>query len=414
MNRTHAFVVFATVPALLACSALKPSAPGPGRSESAAIGINVKISPPLPLPPFPVAEGVYYAKLEPGKPLTEQAKIVESNYMWQGRAYLLNADPGEYVAVATYHYPKGISFGAGPVKVGIRPRHVTLFPSGMVEASKVTVAPQQLGYMGTFVVDLPNFGGLGGADPVQKHFGGLIDALVSYQGGQNTAENSDALTAAFIEDARSDLGDAGWGPAIARGRMVLEGKTLPPIQVIQAEPPPIQVAVAKPAPELVAAPTKGIPPADLNAKTMAVFPPKYIDIRNPQHIDNWNKGIVNRVATIGQADGFRISHSVFSSPGAHSLAGNSDIDSSAWASGGFFSGPEPNLAFLGQKARELNVDMVLMWKLVGGGGGTLTPVLFDAATRKVYTKTSSFGYPNWERPTDTLIRKLFADYKSQH
>jgi hypothetical protein len=46
---------------------------------------------------------VYFVTAERKEDLYTQGRLVESNYAKGDRAYLLNAPPGHYVAVAAYH-----------------------------------------------------------------------------------------------------------------------------------------------------------------------------------------------------------------------------------------------------------------------------------------------------------------------
>jgi hypothetical protein len=71
-------------------------------SQSAAIGISMGVTAPVPLFRFR-PDKVYFVTAERKEDLYTQGRMVESNYVKFNRAYLLNAPPGYYVAVAAHH-----------------------------------------------------------------------------------------------------------------------------------------------------------------------------------------------------------------------------------------------------------------------------------------------------------------------
>jgi hypothetical protein len=75
-----------------------------------------------------------------------QYQIIPSNCSRRGRAYLLNAQPGTYVAVATFVL-QGQSMG------GPSTRFTTYFSRELVEQTKVTVRENVFEFMGAYVVD---------------------------------------------------------------------------------------------------------------------------------------------------------------------------------------------------------------------------------------------------------------------
>ena len=208
-------------PLLLLGCAVKGPVPPPQAADSAAIGINIKISPPLPLPPFPNPHDVYFIKLAPGSSdPTANGKIVASNFFWNNRAYLLNAEPGEYVAIAISFSMKGGKSRVSSTKVSSTKRvtvsvkaninGLILFPQSMIDTSRVRVGSRSIAYMGNLVVDLPSFPGVGSGDAAQQYFAKSIQARHHYKGVQNSAENSEALKSAFMSAARDDLKGSAW------------------------------------------------------------------------------------------------------------------------------------------------------------------------------------------------------------
>lgn len=72
-------------------------------SQSPAIGVSIMIiKSPVRLFRYR-PDKVYFVTAERKEDLYTQGRLVESNYAKGDRAYLLNAPPGHYVAVAAYH-----------------------------------------------------------------------------------------------------------------------------------------------------------------------------------------------------------------------------------------------------------------------------------------------------------------------
>jgi hypothetical protein len=81
-----------------------------------------------------------------------QQSIIRSNYVKDSRAYLLNAGPGTYVAVASMFLSPGVQRGT----------YITYFPRDLLEYTRITVREGEVAFMGAF--DLGTSVGLDGAD----------------------------------------------------------------------------------------------------------------------------------------------------------------------------------------------------------------------------------------------------------
>jgi len=130
-----------------------PPIPEMTRPESSGLGVEVKIGWQA-LPP----DKIYFARIDNEDGLLQQ-QVFTSNHSKEGRAYLLNARPGTYVAVAAY-------FVSGYVQT------TWYFSQRLVELTKVTVQESGFAFMGSY--DLSESMGLGGADNVQTHYKGVI------------------------------------------------------------------------------------------------------------------------------------------------------------------------------------------------------------------------------------------------
>ncbi|MCH9044609.1 MAG: hypothetical protein IIA40_00720 [SAR324 cluster bacterium] len=99
----HGIARILTALMLLAGPASCLTAPPPANSDSAAIGIAVTLGLGDSTPKL-----VYFVRLTDSANLIEQIEVSRSNYSRGNRAYLLNARPGRYVAVAASVYVQRI------------------------------------------------------------------------------------------------------------------------------------------------------------------------------------------------------------------------------------------------------------------------------------------------------------------
>lgn len=191
-------------------------------SQSAAIGISMGVTAPVPLFRFR-PDKVYFVTAERKEDLYTQGRMVESNYVKFNRAYLLNAPPGYYVAVAAHH------------KIESRKttyHYKTFFTQEVVERTAVSVDPGAIAYMGDYVVN--QAGDLTNPDEAQINFmplvdrtalfrmGGTKEAIMAevavgvagggflYSGLLGEANRDRRAEETFLEKAMDDLRDGGW------------------------------------------------------------------------------------------------------------------------------------------------------------------------------------------------------------
>jgi hypothetical protein len=168
---------------------------------------------------------VYFVKIDGADGLLQQ-QIIRSNYSKDGRAYLLNARPGTYAAIAVFFTRAGVP--AGPpspgfsVSVGMGSSgYTTYFPRGLVELTKVTVRENEFIFMGNYVVDQSV--GLDGADEVQIHYKNVIapgattntflmglSGNVHYRGTLIEGKNDKTSRNEFLLRAKEDLSGSAW------------------------------------------------------------------------------------------------------------------------------------------------------------------------------------------------------------
>lgn len=221
----HAVKTTSVLLALFALSACV-SPPTIRDSQSTAIGISMRIRAPDRL--FCCRpEKVYFVTAERKEDLYTQGRLIEANYVADDRAYLLNAPPGYYVAVAAYH--KTDSYHSIY-------RYTTFFTREVVGLTEVSVGPGSIVFMGNYVVhqavDLTN------PDEAQISFMPLIDrtpllrlgdteeaimpgvaagvdgGVFSYSGLLGEANRDRHAEETFLEKALDDLREGGWSGII--------------------------------------------------------------------------------------------------------------------------------------------------------------------------------------------------------
>ncbi len=183
--------------------------------DSSGIGISVVLRPPSRLGSYD-AQVVYFARLDAERDI-RQASVIPSDYAKDGRVYLLNVPPGEYVAVAASSEYFSL-FPAGSY------HYTAYFSKELVELTRVSIENGQLAFAGSYVVDESI--GLKKADSVQLHYGEIIapGAVKSgcfqvpgsshYRGSLHEARRDDGAKAEFLNKAREDLAKGGWDALI--------------------------------------------------------------------------------------------------------------------------------------------------------------------------------------------------------
>ncbi len=163
------------------------------------------------------AQEVYFAKLGTEHDI-RQASVIRSNYAKDGRVYLLNVPPGDYVAVAAFaEFWPGPYFGPG--------EWTTYFSKEIVEMTLVSVGKGQFAFAGSYVVDQSR--GLKEADPIQLHYEEIVDQArlkafyfqccpggLHYRGSLHESKRDDVTKNEFLNKAREDLAEGGWSALI--------------------------------------------------------------------------------------------------------------------------------------------------------------------------------------------------------
>ncbi len=204
-------------------------APMPINEQSSIIGISVKIR---TLKLFSKsAMAVYFVRIDDGDPFSQES-LIRSNYVDGDYAYLINAKPGRYAAVAAMNQGNasssssptpvggGVSVSAG---MGATVTMTTYFPSELIETTDVTVGPSSVAFMGRFTVDRAGLRQMNEADETQQHYyrtltqpGGVESGLLSrhYSGSGTKLDQSEGAWKSFLDHARKRLAENGWESAL--------------------------------------------------------------------------------------------------------------------------------------------------------------------------------------------------------
>jgi hypothetical protein len=162
------------VGAVLSCSDLPLLIPHPpGEPTSALVGISIRtkattsekiLNLGIDQAEFP---HVAFVKIGDGEGIRSASTWFPSNYQDDERVYLLNAEPGEYVAAAIRSV-EDITGVPGHEEV----HRFTFLSEDVIEMTRVTVRPGGIVFMGEFVVDRK--GGTDSLDPAQQHYRELL------------------------------------------------------------------------------------------------------------------------------------------------------------------------------------------------------------------------------------------------
>ena len=178
-------------------------------------------------------DAVYFVKRCPADEACEE-RLIPSNYAKEGRVYLLNAEPGDYLAVAA-------AFESG--MLGDNSLYFAYFPASLINASATAIRTKGLTYAGRYKLSASHGLCADNTEPGQLKYAQMIEPdspkcgfwqpLVhklskgdfifiggkAYSVGQQTfhyrgtsyevlPNSNDA--GAFFEQAQRDLSGAGW------------------------------------------------------------------------------------------------------------------------------------------------------------------------------------------------------------
>lgn len=137
-----------------------PTLPVPD-SRLGVIGVQVKAKGPTAVSAPSHARWVFFVKVEEDGDMLRATEIIPSNYTSKKQVFLLNAEPGRYVAVAAFVEADGSL-----------PSSNVYFAGEMIPGTEVSLKAGQAVFMGKIVVKVK--AGMKNADEAQAHYAKLI------------------------------------------------------------------------------------------------------------------------------------------------------------------------------------------------------------------------------------------------
>lgn len=214
ISMKHRFIVVVAITALLAGCATTQPIPEVSQAQGSGLAIDLTLKAPIGIFSNKPAQ-VYFAKIDNQDGILQQ-QIIRSNFVKDGRAYLLNAQPGTYVVVGSFFLVR---------TQASRATYTTYFSKEIVEQSKVTIRENDFVFMGSYVVQ--NSMWLDGADEVQAHYKNVIapgeatgvlamsfGGAVHYRGALRERKNDEQTRNECVRNAKEDLADSGWAARI--------------------------------------------------------------------------------------------------------------------------------------------------------------------------------------------------------
>ena len=210
-TRRFLFAASACAVALLAaCATTQPNPQATQvQAQASAVAIDVVVKPPMGIGSRDPVQ-VHFVRIDGADGLLQQT-FIRSNHVKGSRAYLLNARPGTYAAVASTFINPGLQSGS----------YTTYFPRDVVEHTRITVREGEVAFMGAYV--LGTSVGLDGADDVQVHYKNVIapgqatgvlsmafGGAVHYRGALVERRGDEQGRRDFLQKARDDLAGSGW------------------------------------------------------------------------------------------------------------------------------------------------------------------------------------------------------------
>jgi hypothetical protein len=202
----------------IGCSSIVAPPPAP---QSAHIGIALSSRSLIPLRLFEQKiTAIYFVRLEEDQNgFISKFPPIPSNAKSGNRFYLLNAQPGRYVAVAALEPPVVRVNAGGPGSVGYvnsTPGSYVVFSKPVVALTEVKAQYGRLVFMGNFLVKAHVR--LSEPDPDEVQLDTIFhkppESPPYNLGSVNKVEQGSDPEQQFLLKAKGDLGESGWGTII--------------------------------------------------------------------------------------------------------------------------------------------------------------------------------------------------------
>ena len=187
-------------------------------AQPAGIGISISI---LFVLVEKGPEAVYFVKVSGRDNVLSPYPAIRSNYVKGSNAYLLNAEPGLYAAVAA-SYSDVIAPVALPSTGGVTVTgggvigRVLYFPEDLIRKTIADVKPGAISYLGTYEINVPWSVGFRDADRAQQHYRSQFQT--GYVSTLQATEKKSARDATsekdFFQRARDDFSESDWSKIV--------------------------------------------------------------------------------------------------------------------------------------------------------------------------------------------------------
>jgi hypothetical protein len=193
-----------------------PALPEPD-PELGSIGIAVRAKPPASFGQKMPAVQIFFVRLDDDTDAFGADDVIPSNFSNKKQVYLLNAEPGRYVAVAA-----GLQGTSAPATVGssapagggvstsvsysVSFDYQAFFSMEMISETEIEVFPNQMAFMGDFLVSTSTK--IKKADEAQSHYMRILAPNAVQKGFMARAFSGQAIYTAQLKSAAKDSAGA--------------------------------------------------------------------------------------------------------------------------------------------------------------------------------------------------------------
>lgn len=208
------YAIAIIIPAILVGCGLPKNLRTPDKTDSAILAVSVKT---VTLKIFKNRQDtVYFVKLDDKDESLLGAKLIPSNYTRGNYAYLVNAEPGRYAAVASFFQQTDNTYNS-------------FYDLKTIQNTVTVVGPGQIAYMGDITVNnhLKNiYNNIEqNGDKAQIHYYNLLKSFIygtHYCGSLNKIDRSRQLEKDFLIKTKDYLKDSDWLKLINERLQLLE------------------------------------------------------------------------------------------------------------------------------------------------------------------------------------------------
>ena len=196
------YIIALVIPALLIGCGLPKNLRTPDKIDSSVLGVSIKT---ITLKIFKNRQDtVYFVKLADTDEGLLATKVIPSNYSRGDYVYLINAEPGKYIAIASFFQQSDNTYNS-------------FFDLNTIQNTMTVVGPGQIVYMGDITVEnhLKNiYNNIEqNGDKAQLHYYNLLKSFMYgtyYCGSLTSAERPRQLEKKFLYKSKEYFKDSDW------------------------------------------------------------------------------------------------------------------------------------------------------------------------------------------------------------